>query len=274
MTQHQNNNILQHKEYRLSVQISLTGLSFLVKNKSSNRTHFFIEKKFESTRTPEEIEVKIDTIISENEALQVPFSEITLIYTNTIYTTVPESLFDESKASEYLKFNSKILANDFIAFDTIDAHEIVVVYIPFVNINNYFFETYGSFQYFHGASIFLKKILTAEKYSIVPKFYIHVQEDQFDCISIKNGALQLCNTYSFKTPEDFIYYTLFCFEQLKLNPDTLSVFLCGDIEETDANYKMLYTYIRNLSFLKSESDIVIDGPSEAAHKKFIIKNAN
>ncbi|WP_175445435.1 DUF3822 family protein [Ulvibacter litoralis] len=257
----------------MSVQISLTGLSFLVKNTDSNETHFFTENKFDGTRSPEEIELEIDTILSETDALQLPFTEVTLIYTNTIYTTVPASLFDESKASEYLKFNSKILANDFIAFDTVETQDLVVVYIPFVNINNYFFDRFGSFQYFHGTSIFLKKILSAEKYSIVSKFYMHVQEDQFDCISIKNGALQLCNTYSYKTPEDFIYYTLFCLEQLKLNPDSLSVFICGEIDENDANYKMLYTYIRNISFLKTESDLVIDGASQTTHKKFIIKNA-
>src|SRR5690606_25090688 len=136
-----------------------------------------------------------------------------VIYSTPIYSLVPASIFDETKASEYLKFNSKLLANDFMAHDILEDREIVVVYVPFMNINNFFFEKYGAFNYFHSTTVLLKTIFGAEKYSL-PKMYLHFQKNSFDCIVLKNGELQLCNTYSFKTPEDFIYYTLFCMEQL------------------------------------------------------------
>ena len=60
-------------------------------------------------------------------------------------------------------------------------------------------------------------------------------------------------------------------DQLKLNPETLSVFLCGDIEKNDPNFNIAYTYIRNLEFYNVDSYIpAIDDATP--HHHFIIKN--
>lgn len=213
----------------------------------------------------------IESIMFKNDILSNNFSDVSLIYSTPVYSLVPAPLFDETKASEYLKFNSKILANDYMAYDVLEHYGIVVVYIPFMNINNFFFEKYGSFSYYHSTTVMLKTILENEKYSL-PKMYLHFQKNSFDCIVLKNGELQLCNSYTYKTPEDFIYYTLFCMEQLNLNPENLPVILCGEIQKDDDNYKMAYTYIRNIEFAETNtSQIKIDG-EDKKHHHFILKN--
>ena len=272
MTLQETNNIPNTLQNRLSVQVSLNGLSFLVTNTENKEALFFIEKKLDYSTTPEELLMDIESIMFKNDILNTTFSEVSVIYSTSVYSLVPAALFDETKASEYLKFNSKILANDYMAHDVLDAHGIVIVYVPFMNINNFFFEKYGSFSYFHSTTIMLKTILENEKYSL-PKMYLHFQKNSFDCIILKNGALQLCNSYTYKTPEDFIYYTLFCMEQLNLDPENLPVILCGDIEKEDDNYKMAYTYIRNIEFSETNtSQIKIDG-EENKHRHFILQNA-
>lgn len=271
MTLSSNKNIEDLHSSRLSVQVSLNGLSFLVLNPEVGKTIFFKEKKLIHSTTPEELLMELEELISENKILQNNFSEVAVTYSTAIYSLVPISLFDEAKASEYLKFNSKILANDYIAHDVLENQEIVVVYVPFMNINNYLFERYGSFNYYHSISVLLKTILEKEKYSL-PKMYLHFQQNSFDCLVLKNGTLQLCNTYSYKTAEDFIYYTLFCMEQLKLDPETLPVLLCGDIRKNDDTYKIAYTYIRDIEFVGSEmTSLKIEGEEET-HRHFTLKN--
>ena len=174
--------------------------------------------------------------------MQHSFNQVTLLYATNLYTLVPVSLFDEKKASEYLKFNSKILANDFISHDTLKNQDLVVVYVPYININNYFFEKYGSFQYYHTTSILIRTIMNAEKFSNEAKVYLHVQTESFDCLIVKEGKLILCNTFSYRTPEDFIYYLLFCMEQLKLNPESTEVVLSGDIKKESEIYTIVYKY--------------------------------
>ncbi len=266
------NNIPNTIQYRLSVQVSLIGLSFLVVDTEKNEPVFFTEKPLAHSTTPEEILLEIETVIAENEIFKSSFSEVSIIYSTPVYSLVPTPIFDESKASEYLKFNSKILADDYMAHDVLEKQNIVIVYVPFVNINNYFFENYGSFSYYHSATVLLKTILEKEKHSLAPKVYLHFEKNSFDCVVLKNGELQLCNTYQYKTPEDFIYYTLFCLEQLKLNPETVDIFLCGEINKNDSNYNIAYTYIRNIEFAPSPSNLEI-GKNGMEHHHFIIKNA-
>ncbi len=252
---------------RLSVQISLTGLSFLVS--SQNREPlFYYEKELDRAYTPEELLLECDEILRGQNELHPPFSSVQLVYSTDTYCTVPLSLFDENKASEYLKFNTKILGNDYIAHDTLENHGIVVVYIPLININNYFFERFGGFEYYHATSLLLDRILNKERHTL-QKVFLHVKNNEFDCIVIKNGALQLCNTYSYQTPEDFIYYVLFCFEQLKMNPDSVDVILCGDIRKNDEKFDFLYTYIRNISFVSHDFPRIGE---EENHEKYILKS--
>ncbi len=264
------NHIHNTLQNRLSVQVSLNGLSFLVTNPEKTEVLFFIEKKLDHSTTPEELLIDVESILANNEILNESFSVVSVIYATPIYSLVPAPVFDETKASEYLKFNSKILANDYIAHDVLQHLDIVVVYVPFMNINNFFFEKYGSFNYYHATSVLLKTILEQEKYSL-PKMYLHFQKTTFDCIILKNGTLELCNSYTYKTPEDFIYYTLFCMEQLKLNPEHLPVVLCGEIEKEDANYKIAYKYIRTIEFANTNtSQLKIDADANA-HYHFILK---
>ena len=258
--------------HRLSVQVSLNGLSFLVTDLKTEKTILFLERHLDHSTTPEELLLEIESVILKNETLNSGFAEVILIYSTSVYSLVPHALFDQTKASEYLKFNSKILANDYMAHDFIENQDIVVVHVPFMNINNFFFEKFGAFSYYHSITILLKTIFREEKYSL-PKMFLHFQKNSFDCLILKNGELQLCNTFLYKSPADFLYYTLFCMEQLNLSPDSVPVILCGEIAEGDENYKLAYAYIRHLEFLKLDSIALEEENAVAFSKHFIIRNA-
>lgn len=267
------NNITFSPHTSLSVQVTLTGLSFLVTDSHSKETLFFSERKFEELHTPEELLLEMEQFFSETPAFETTFENVSVIYANPEYTLVPETLFDETKLSDYLKFNAKLLANDFITSDPLDILDIRVVYVPYMNINNYLVERCGSFQYYHATSVLLQAVLSAEKRSNTISAALHVQDTTLDLIIQKDGALLLCNTYQYKTPEDFIYFILFSFEQLRINPDAIPVTLLGAITKEDPRYEMLYTYIRTVSFSETGGKYGKSFEGEAAHQHFLLKNA-
>jgi len=257
---------------RLSVQVTLNGLSFLVTNSITKDAVFFLEKKEESLQSPEELLEILDYHLSSIEELKGDFEEVILLYATHLYTLVPLSLFDPSRASEYLKFNTKILPGDFIATDEVTEADAIVVYVPFVNLNNYMFDRFGSFKYFHTSTLLLEHILKAEKHNQEAKVYINIQQSSFDMIIVKKGIIKLINRYQFNTPEDLVYYVLFCFEQLKLNPDSVETILMGSIDKNDDNYALLFTYIRNISFWQHPV-LTRNLDKEAAHHCPILKIA-
>jgi hypothetical protein len=271
MTQRKSNSLQDHSHKRLSVQIALTGLSFLITNSERDEVLLFAEKKFNTSRTPEELLIEIDTMMREDLAAHTEFESVSVIYANAEYTVVPTPLFDENSASDYLKFNAKILMNDFIAFDEIKSRELDVVYVPYVNINNYLFDKFGSFQYFHAATILLESLHGAYKFLEEPAVYVHVGAQSFDLVIQRQGGLLLCNTYHYSTAEDFIYYILFSFEQLRINPDTANVILMGAVKENDALHAIAYTYIRNISFFENDQS-KLEISEASAHEHVLLKN--
>jgi len=261
------NNQTTYSTEKLSVQITLTGLSFLVST-TEGIPIFFTEEKALNTYNLEELLTKLTHTITTTKELQTNFSSVTLIYTTNNYTLVPMTLFDKNKASEYLKMNTKILSNDHISYDIINK-DIATVYVPFMNINNYIFDYYGAFQYFHSSGILIKTILNIEKFTVNKKVYLHIIKKQFECIVIENGGLQLCNSYQYETPEDFIYYILFCFEQLHLDPEKTETVVCGDLHKNDKLYTILHRYIRNVSFLDKSLPVIEKGQEN--HNHFLLK---
>ena len=232
---------------RLSVQVSLTGLSFLVSDGHTGTPLDFKEIDFDRAQTPESLLIKLQQELSDGYHPE-QFESVNLLYANSEYTVVPASLFDETKASDYLKFNSKILSNDFVAFDRVERADLCVVYIPFVNINNYLFEQFGSFGYYHASTLLLDKLRGHSSLRDETQVQINVLSDRFDMIVWNKDRLLMCNSYPYASPEDFIYYIVFGFEQLSLDPDSVPVVLMGDISESGPGYEIAYKYIRNLSF--------------------------
>jgi len=196
----QNNNTGLIAHQSLSVQLALTGHSFLITHTHTKEVLFFCETIFEQATTPEELLTHLTQKINDTPELNNNFDDVVLIHCNDMATNVPKSLFDPQKAAEYLKFNSKILATDFIAFDTVHTQDIITVYTPYVNVNNFFFDTYGSFSYYHATTKLLETILNSPIDITTPKVHVHVFKDSFTCIVSNNSKLQLCNTYSYKTP--------------------------------------------------------------------------
>ncbi|MDC7996223.1 DUF3822 family protein [Altibacter sp. HG106] len=247
MTLQTNNKHTTTSYKRLSVQISLTGLSFFVEDIATRTLLFSAEESFDGTRSPEEVLETIQHYFRKQEALQEPFENVVLIYNTPLYTLIPKALFDREKASEYLKFNAKILPNDYIAVDEVSIHESVVVYVPYINVNNHFFEKFGSFSYYHGITVVLTQCVKEERHDSGAKVIVKLMPASFDMLVFQQGALQLCNTYTYQTPEDFLYYLLFAMEQLSLNPDSVPIEIIADIDETDERYALAYAFIRNIS---------------------------
>ncbi len=266
MTKNSNINLLSNEI--LSIQASLNGLSFCILNTIENSIVFFKELKFNAQKNPIEIERILLNEFETNLFLQKQFRKVNLIHQNNICTFVPENLFQNEKSADYLKFNNKIFETDFIANDVIKNKKITAVYVPFVNLNNYFFDLFGSFEYHHSSAIFVNKILERST-SLTNALFCNVNISSFELLYVKNGELNLFNSFEFKTKEDFMYYILFSIEQLGLDTNTIELKLFGDIKLEDEIYNLLYTYIRNVSF-----DINIDSISISNTYKNTINTHN
>jgi hypothetical protein len=234
-----NNDITQRNYKKLSIQVSLDGLSFCIFDTITNK---IVSQNSIAFKKNEVIEGQLWKVFLDNTMLSKSYDEIVILHDNNINTFVPKDLFDENHIASYLQYNVKV-------FDELSNYEINNIYVPFVNINNFLLDQFESFNYKNTNSILVQKILDLCINIEEKQVFVHLQENHFEIIVAKNLQLLLFNSFEYKTPEDFIYYLLFTFEQLQLNPEIIPISLFGTISKENPFYKIAFKFIRNCKLL-------------------------
>ncbi len=267
----QNSNIKDSTLLILSIQVSLNGLSFSILDRNNEAILFLERLNFEKKLTPEAVLEQLKGAFQNHAQLQQDFDRVKLIHENELATVVPQSLFSEDHLADYLKFNSRILKTDYIAFDALENQNMVTVYVPYVNINNYVYEQFGEFDYLHYSSILISYVLkntTTDNQQVI----VHISETNFEILISNKGQLQFYNTFTYSTKEDFIYYLLFTLEQQQIDPDQALISFIGQIDEQSPLFEIAYTYIRHIEVLPFEIDFQCD-KVEATSKDLILLNS-
>jgi hypothetical protein len=244
-----NNSITEKSYKKLSIQVSLDGLSFCCRDTLSGQITSFDYIDF--TKFPKNftIENSLWKSILDYSDLTKSYDQITVLHENNLSTFVPKALFDEEYKGSYLQYNTKVFETDYFAVDEIEKYEIVNVYVPYVNINNYLIDQFGSFQYQHYSRILISKLLDLSKNDVSQNMFVHVAKTHFEIIVIQNQKLLLFNSFEYLTGEDFLYYLLFTAEQLHLNPESFKLNILGDCTEKDDVYQKAFKYVRNTALL-------------------------
>ncbi|WNM18406.1 DUF3822 family protein [Flavobacterium capsici] len=251
---YQNTSITNKTYKKLVIQVSLNGLSFACFDTISNKAQTFEKIPMGNFQKNTPIEELFGEAFIKYPELKAGYDDVLIIHSNNLSTFVPTALFDEEYIGSYLQFNTKVFETDFFTFDAIDNYEMNNVYIPYVNMNNYFIDQFGTFDYKHANSILVEKLLDKSRNSFDRKMFVHVAETHFEIVVIKNQKLELYNSFEYKTPEDFIYYVLFTAEQLYLNPENFNLEFLGTIDEESILFKIAYKYIRNVSLMEVDTN--------------------
>ena len=214
-----------------------------------NKVRFLHKKK--SNFALKTIKKYIKSFSKEN----IP-SEVKLIYYNKTSTLVPSTLFDHKNSLNYLKYNTSINIDDIAANDLVLNHEINNVYIPNTEINNFIFEKFRTFDFFHYSSLIIEKISNELVENFSEKFFVNINDGFIDILFFKDKELMFYNSFDHNSDEDILFYLLFCFSELKLNPDEIHTVLSGSINLDSKLYELIYTYVRNVQLI---DPIEIDG---------------
>lgn len=266
-----NNKEISSKNKSLSIQFSLDGFSFCVKDIPSNEIILLTKYSFDnSIESPNLLLEKIQSIFETDKELQVEFDKIIAIHQNQLTTQIPSEFFDEDNLKTYLDFNIKTFESDYITFDNLPSLEAKNVYIPYVNINNFLFQNFGEFEFKHHSTILIEKIFEVHKGSFSNNLYIHVNETTLDVIVFKNGNFTLYNSFQYNAKENFLYYILFVSEQLELDILSIQIRLLGSVSENSDIFTLSKEYIPNIEFLEPTSDFLENSETFVPHSNYLL----
>lgn len=271
MTEKENNEISNDFK-KLSIQVGLNGLSFCAVDTISNQVLTSQRIPFKIASTPYLLLKELQSALDKNN-LSDDIFEVVVVHKNKLFSLVPKPFFNKKDLASYLKFNAKIMANDHIAFDELENHDLVNVYVPFTNVNNYVFDLFGEFDFKHSGSVLISTLLSQNRSSSNTFCYVLVSEKEMEIVMISKKKLLFYNYFEYKNKEDFLYYLLFSLEQLDLDNKLIQLKLFGNIEEGDDVHKLCRRYIKNVSVsIPSSNTPSLPGQFENAGIDFTVLN--
>ncbi len=266
-----NNKEISSKHKSLSIQFSLDGFSFCIKDILTKQIVLLTEYAFDSTiETPNLLLEKIQHIFENDKALQDEFDKVIAIHQNQLVTQVPDVFFDEDNLKSYLDYNIKTFSSDYITFDDITPLKAKNVYIPYVNINNFLFQNFGEFEFKHHSTVLLEKLTKLHKNNFEDTMYVNVSYKNLDIIVFKKEQLTLCNSFQYNSKEDFLYYVLFVVEQLELETSLFQLFFTGNITKDFTTFTLIKEYVKNVNFLEPEYDFLEKSEHFFPHSNYIL----
>lgn len=261
-----NNNRLDQQEdsfYKLSIQVSLNGLSFCILDTIGKRLAVSHSLRFNQELSPYDLQRELRESLRVNGVLEYRFSEVVAIHRNALFSLVPQALFSRDDLANYLKFNAKILPTDHLDYDTIEGLEAINVYVPFANVNNYLYDLFGEFEFKHTATVLLETLVKLPANGTGETCYVHLAEGQMDLAVFSGKKLQYFNSFSVGTEEDIMYYLLFAMEQLGLDTASVKLRFLGEVEAGDTTYELAASYIENISiFMPSGEPYAPEGSED------------
>lgn len=214
----------------LTLSVGLNSISLSVYDLPSGKLIKFDKVAFSNPLSIEGTLDELKNLLNKNDLDFKKIENIKLFQQNNLSVLVPSELYSEKQKRTYLKYNTQIRNDDFIAVDNLNNLKIKNIYIPYININNYLVDLFKNIEYFHYDSELLNKLYEIRRNE---EFFVHVDNRQIKIVVFKNDTLNFFNSYEIDNSTDIIYYILLVLKEKKLNIDKTEINYITDYEYDD-----------------------------------------
>jgi len=211
--------------YFLSIQITLDGFSFCTLDPIRNKYIQIQHIKFKQNIP---LYSQVEDCFNTIEKLSLPYKKTMVLLPTKVATIVPTPLFDEENASKWLSFTNKIPENNTVKNNKIKMADAYNIFTIDKDIEYILTRQFPHPLFFHQYTPIIEGNLTTNmSNNQQTTLFINLTTEYFDLLAFGKNNLKLCNSFPIKNENDFIYFTLFTYEQLKLNPSETEIILSG-----------------------------------------------
>ena len=203
-------------QYLLSIRLSSNGFNISVFNESGV---LLTSKKITNSLFSLSSDEIIKLLTSD---VQLNYKSVRLICESDRYIFIPAPIFKTEEAADMLHFQFKPVKTDQIILNRIPKWETVNVFSIPKPVHIALSKLFPNAIIEHHLSYFLNEFVKPQNGDTV---YIEIRNNLMDVVVVTTGGIQLINSFSFNTPEDFTYNTLNLFDTLTLDTENCRVIL-------------------------------------------------
>ena len=244
--------------YTLLVQLGVRDCQVAIID-DQKRLVFLEDYVFGEMNSHEEHTDQLRTLFESHQLLMAGFwKKVTFCIKNSKMAHVPESLFIEDAAAEYLQFNAAVdLAKEDVLFCQNKLTDAITVFAVQKELHQLIREIYlnTTVNVIHQSAALIEGLLDYPKKQQGTPLYIYVDRFKLHLLYVQNGKLIYYNQFVIKQFSDYVKYIMLVMKGLQINQATSQVILWGYIGKNSPHYQEFYKYIQNVSFAERPAHI-------------------
>jgi len=229
--------------YFLSIRSASDGLSFCVLDPVTNTYIAYANIPFNDSSADH---IKTQELLITEKLLNLPYKKVLFMIETSNATLVPTALYDPAKKHELFNLNHSIGSVDWELQEhkikMADAWNIFAIPKFLYHLIKNQFDSISFYQQY--SPLVEACLLSAQSKKDENSIHIDLHDHFFDIVVMESRALKLCNSFKFTNPNDFIYFILFTFEQLKMSTENTRIHLHGVYDRQNPYYLALKNYLR------------------------------
>lgn len=166
---------------------------------------------------------------------------------------VPSPLFDNGSAEMHYTFSQTRHEGYELLIDKIRQAEAVNIYEIPSSVIKLFNTRFPDTIFNHTSTSQVGYLLSVSNKVQEPQMVVTMHSGQAEVCIIRSRQIELCNWFSFESPEELVYYLLFICEQLHLNPETVELLFTGETGRDEAAFQLAEKYLRNTALIERPS---------------------
>lgn len=232
------------ESYELSIQVSLNGFSFCIKDTTRNQFIALAHKEFEQPVVfAEDWNDRAECIFNGYDWLKKPFKRVVLNFESPRFTITPKEFFEFSKAKQLLTIAHQLSDLEEVNYHPVE-NTVCVFSSPTALIAS-LSRIHKNFKLVSSASAPLSLHLSKSKARSTPLITLSVYNDFCVLILANDKKLLHCGSIKYINHEDTIYHMVNTCKQFGITPADIEITLIGDMIEKDSFISLLNRFFKS-----------------------------
>jgi hypothetical protein len=238
-------------QYDLLIQTGPKDFQIAVIDSQDNRILILEDYAMGNVQSHIELLQALKDLFEAHALLKAGFwKTVKIAIKNNKFCQIPESLFVESSAVNYLKLNATIdESKEKIIFCKSSVSNSVTVFAVQEDLYAWLSSIYKNtaHHFFHQSAALIEGILKQSNRKTSP-LYLYVDRFKLHILSAQNGKLIYYNQFSIKQFPDYVKYIMLVMNGLNMDQNHSEIILWGYIGKNSSHYQEFIKYIRNVMF--------------------------
>jgi Protein of unknown function (DUF3822) len=207
---------------------------------------------FDHQKTPSVFQ-NLKTVFFEDKLLSYTYRITKIVLTTPHFTLIPNKFYDDDNRRHYFENITDLSLSDETLSDTLKNMDCQNVYLADKSSLDTVKAIFPDTKRYH---VFTALIYACQKLAETRggyQVFANLRDGLLQILFFDGRNLVFANSYTFKTPQDVLYFLLNVYEQFKLSPALTPLSMSGTLTESSDIFKFVFRYIANVQFLSFPS---------------------